>query len=383
MSRLVATASRRPGERGREFGRARAELVGASWAGYLEHFEAGGLCGREEVEAWGAEALAAVAAWAPHLAEEIEGIADGAGLGAAQVAALNARTEILAKVARRRRLPGRGECTVMVAVESEADGPLGAQTWDWHDEFATTWLVWGLEEESGMRVQTLTEAGVLAKLGVNSAGIAVLLNVLHHEDDASVALGVPIHALLRRILGESETIFDALRLLGSFAPAASSAVTLVAAEGGEGTALTAELRPGARPGYVLPDERGHLVHTNHFLSPGGEAGDLEPVVGPDSLFRFELMRRRAGHLTAPAGGEEMLAAFRSHLGGGGAVCCHPEPGAGLGDRYATLATVLVDPAAGRLRFADGGPCEAGPESWTEVFVPPNHPDQEVLDVRAN
>lgn len=369
--RLVRTAASEPGERGLEFGRLRAEQVRASWQGYLAHFENGGYAGRAEIEEWGEEALAAVAVWWPQAAEEIEGIAGGAGLPAAALAAVNARTELLARVARR----GRGECSVIVALDAEGGRPLGAQTWDWHEEFADTWVVWGLEDAGGMRLQTVTEAGMLAKLGVNSAGLAVLLNVLHHEDDDSVPLSVPIHVLLRRVLAESETVFDAVRLLSAAPVSASSAVTLIAAEGGEDTALTAELRPGAAPGYVLPDAAGRLVHTNHFLAPAAVPGDREPTIGPDSLFRLEILRRRAARLSG-RGEEDLLGALSSHLGGGGAICCHPEDGAALGDRYGTLTTVVVDPAASRLRFVAGGPCEAAAADWTEVNAL-RTPNQEV------
>ncbi|MEZ5077366.1 MAG: C45 family peptidase [Solirubrobacterales bacterium] len=383
-SRLLVTAATAPGECGRELGRARAAEIGEGWRGYLRFFEADGLFGPAEIERWGGEALDAISAWAPELGEEIEGIAAGADLAPQIVAALNARTELLARVARARRIGhGRGECSVLVALEAEGGRPLGIQTWDWHEELGATWLVWGFETAAGMRVQTLTEAGILAKIGINSAGIAVLLNVLHHADDASVPTGVPIHVLLRRILAESESIFDAQRLLVSAPVAASSAVTMIAAEGSEETALTAELRPGGGPGFVLPDEHGVLVHTNHFLSPAAVPGDLEPVIGPDSLFRLELLRRRAVRLRGSHPGVgELLAPFASHLGRGGAICCHPEPGAGLGDRYATLVTVLVDPRAGRMRFAAGGPCKAEESGWTEVTVSvPN--SKEAPDVRTH
>ncbi|MGE0066579.1 MAG: C45 family autoproteolytic acyltransferase/hydrolase [Solirubrobacterales bacterium] len=378
MNRVVSTAATAAGARGAEFGRACAETIAATWSGYLQHFEAGELAGEAEIEDWGEEALAATAAWSPPLAEEIEGIARGAGLPAAALAAVNARTEILAMVSARRR----AECSVIAALDLDGGRPLAAQTWDWHQEFAGCWLVWGLTDgESGMRVQTLTEAGMLAKLGVNSAGVAALINVLHHESDGLLPLGVPIHVLMRRILAESETIFDALRLIASVQPSASTAITLLAAEGGEDTALTAELRPGAPPGYVLPTPEGLLTHTNHFLSPGGLVGDLEPLVGPDSMFRLEILRRRGARLRAPSGAE-LVGALSSHLGGGGAICCHPEPGAALGERYGTLATVVVDPVAGSMRVLAGGPCEAREEDWIEVFA--TQPQtQEVLDVRSD
>ena len=379
MNRLVRTEAGAPGARGLEFGRARAELVAATWDGYRRHLESGGLAGDEELGRWGEEVLAAIAAWRPALVEEIEGIAAGSGVPAPAVAAVNARTELLARVSRRRR----GECTVLASVAGDPGAPLAVQTWDWHEELAGCWLVWGfVEAGSGMRVQTLTEAGQLAKIGVNSAGLGLVINVLHHEADASVGLGVPIHVLLRTILAESETIFDAVRLIGAAPVAASSALTLVAAEAGEQTALTVELRPGAQPAYLLPDADGVLMHTNHFLAPGAVAGDLEPSVGPDSMFRLELLRRRARWPRPPAAAD-LVAALGSHFGAGGAICCHPEPGAELGERYGTLATVVVEPARGLLRFSDGGPCEAGENGWTEVFAAPENTTEEEKHVRAN
>ncbi len=376
-ARLVVTTATAPGERGREFGRARAAGVRECWDAYLRFFEGDGLFDRAAVEGWGGEALSAISAWAPELGEEIEGIAAGAGIAPEAVGALNARTELLAQVARARRSGGgRGECSVLVALEAAGGRPLGVQTWDWHEELSATWLVWGFETAAGMRVQTLTEAGILGKVGVNSAGLAVLLNVLHHADDALVPLGVPIHVLLRRILAEAETIFDAQKLIASAPMAASSAVTLIAAEAGEETALTAELRPGAAPGYVLPDAAGILVHTNHFLSPAAVPADLEPTIGPDSLFRYELLRRRAARLAGThPGPAELTAPFDSHLGRGGAICCHPEPGAAMGDRYMTLATVLVDPLEGRMRVTAGGPCQSRADHQQD--------HQEAIDVRTN
>ena len=108
-----------------------------------------------------------------------------------------------------------------------------------------------------MRLQTLTEAGMLAKLGVNSAGLGVLINVLHHESDGSVPPAVPIHVLMRRLLAESETIFDAVRLLAATPVSASTAVTLIAAEAGEDSGPDRGAAPGARrPATCCPTSGG-------------------------------------------------------------------------------------------------------------------------------
>ena len=130
-------------------------------------------------------------------------------------------------------------------------------------------------------------------------------------------------------------------------------------------ALTAEVFPGG-PGYLLPDDRGILVHTNHFLTIPGAWGDRENVIGPDSFFRYELLRRRLQHVT-PASAADLIGALSSHFGGGGAVCCHPDPDAELGARYATLATITIDVSAGAMTVQAGGPCHAGTDRWQSTL----------------
>ena len=79
------------------------------------------------------------------LAREIEGIADGAGLPVEHVAALNARTEVLALAA----AGGRGECSVAVVLDGEREGPVALQTWDWHEELAGSFHVLCIEHPDG------------------------------------------------------------------------------------------------------------------------------------------------------------------------------------------------------------------------------------------
>ncbi len=60
----------------------------------------------------------------------------------------------------------------------------------------------------------------------------------------------------------------------------------------------------------------------------------------------------------------MLAAMDSHRGGSGAICCHPAPERRFGDRWTTLATVVVEPARAELRVPAGGPCQRAAASTT-------------------
>ena len=94
-------------------------------------------------------------------------MAAGAGVPLKALLALNARTEVMAGV-------GPTECSVVGA------GGLLAQNWDWHPESATVIQI--VEHDQGWFV-TLTEAGILAKIGLNDAGLGVCLNLLRTTAD--------------------------------------------------------------------------------------------------------------------------------------------------------------------------------------------------------
>jgi isopenicillin-N N-acyltransferase-like protein len=333
-------------ERGRAFGETWRDEIRDTVAGYAELFA---LLGGVPLPLGpvGGEAHDAIARWAPQLAEEIDGIAQGAGMPTTHLAAINARTEILAGLG----ASHRGECSTAVFLGGVK--PLAVQTWDWYQRFAGNWLLWTIRLGNGRELQTLTEFGIVGKIAVNSSGLGVHFNLLRHRADHA-RIGVPVHVIARRAIEESHDLETALRLVGSAAVSASTALTFVATDGRDATALTAEMHPGG-PAYVLPDTDGLLVHTNHFLHPNALADDREPALGGDSFFRYELLRRRL-RASRPSTAEDIVAALASHLGGAGALCVHPQPDAPLDESFATLATVVLDVEAGKIHARAGGPC---------------------------
>lgn len=357
-----------PRARGAEFGAAHGERIAANVDAYRRLFARAAGGAPLDVEALGGEALAAIASFAPALHEEILGMADGAGLAPELLGAVNARTELLAVAGRlgRERAAGggagengaapappvRGECSTAVKLSVDGTPPLTVQTWDWYEELAGGWLVWEVPHPDGRRTTTLTEYGIVGKAGVNDRGIGLHFNILHHERDGAT-VGVPVHVAGRAMLDGASDVNQALLALHAADVSASSCLTVVSAEGG-GCAVCVELHPGG-PGHMLPDERGLLLHTNHFLSQPAAAGDTEPREAPDTLIRLDLLRRRLHGRERLTGGE-LRAAFDSHAGGGGALCCHPDTTLAPEARYATLATVELDVAAGTLRALPGGPC---------------------------
>ena len=114
---------------------------------------------------------------------ELQGSANGAGVDVRELLAVNARTELTS---------GRHECSVIGA------GDVLAQNWDWHPDLQESTVLWIVRENGGW-FATLTEAGMLAKIGMNDAGLGVCLNLLRCSTDGGLD-GTPIHLLMRRTL---------------------------------------------------------------------------------------------------------------------------------------------------------------------------------------
>lgn len=339
--RFVSTA-REPLVRGREFGETWASRVAATVDGYRDLFAR---AGTNDLRAPGARALAAVEAWAPDCAAEIVGIAQGAGLPVTDIAAINARTEILAGTT------AGGECSTVVALGAEGTEPVAAQNWDWYAGLADNWLEWEIPFASGGRTTTLTEFGIVGKIGVNDRGVGCLFNILHHRSDGG-ADGVPVHVIARRLLDEAGTVTAALELIGSARVSASTTLTVVGGTQAGRTAVAAELWPQG-PGHVLPESDGLLLHTNHFLTRPGDLGDTEPRTAPDTLVRYEVLRRRLTGRGTDLTAAQALDALSDH---GGGVCVHAPDG--RADAFQTLAAVRIDFATRALRIVPGPPCRA-------------------------
>ena len=331
----------RPGDRGRAFGRANAGAVAHAAGRYRVLFRAVAGLGDEEVRALALAAGEAVAARHPELVEEMAGVAAGAGVDEAAVLALNARTEILAGA-------GPPECS---AVAMTAPGAcLMAQNWDWHPDLAPARVVWLVEDPELGWWCTLTEAGILAKIGMSGRGVGVLLNLLLTTADGGPG-GMPVHLLIRLVLAHAAGVDAAREILGGHPVTASSTVTV----GTPGAATAFELTPGGLAA-VGPGARGLLAHTNHCLVEPQAGTDRVPREYPGSVLR--LPEVRAALASAPATLAAVRAALASHANAPLSVCAHEVPGLPLRERRATLASVAMDLAARRMWVADGAPCVA-------------------------
>jgi isopenicillin-N N-acyltransferase like protein len=301
-----------------------------------------------DVDLWGERAWNSIRTLAPEHGDEIAGIAEGAGRPVREIAAVNARTELLVAA----NPTGVSECSTVVALPPGRP-PVAVQTWDWYDAMSDGWLHWRIPYPDGRVVDTVTEFGMLAKIGVNDRGVAVMLNMLHHKGDADAAatetVGHPVHLLSRAILERADTLADAVRITAAARTTASTSLTVVDRAG---AAASIELFPTG-PGLLEPTD-GLLVRTNHFVSDAGRDGCLASTLGASTeLRRAHLLE--AFTRAAPRTADDVLAAMRHHHPDGG-VCAHVDESVEPALRHRTLATVCIDVAGSRIDVRAGGPC---------------------------
>ncbi|MGI0520892.1 peptidase C45 [Microbacterium maritypicum] len=353
-----------PIERGRDIGTAFGAEIRKSARLYLDFFEMRGLP-ESSVRSIADHSFAALAAWSPRLADELIATAEAAEVERWQLAALNARTEVLAAIAPDRE----GECSTAIWAPVGPNAPQTMQTWDWHDSLCPSGLMLeltpGTAPETGRpvgKVRLFTELGVLGKIGVNDAGIGVHFNILHHESNRSDG-GVPVHAIARRILDEARTIAEAEAIARSATVSASTVISVVSRADESPRAVSLELSP-AGVATVLPNADGWLLHTNHFLDPVLAVGEAT-LDRSTTFLRFDhLVTQSPGLADLPV--RERARTFAGEAGKNAPVCFVPNPADPPHEQWTTLLTISLDLEEGRLDFSAGSPAHLA-EQGAERF----------------
>src|SRR5262249_12788572 len=131
--------------------------------------------------------------------EEIRGIASGGGKSVEDIMALKVRREGM--LAARSAL---AECTAYAASgwATIDRHTLTAQNWDRVPTVADACILLVVKQPGRPSIVTLVEAGLVAKIGCNAAGLGVCANVLVCDRDRTAA-GVPVHLILRRTLSSA------------------------------------------------------------------------------------------------------------------------------------------------------------------------------------
>jgi len=308
-----------------------------------------------------ARIAARIASAYPRITEEMRALAEGADVPFEDIVAINARSELLHVSFGKRRadVDDVDGCTSAVVLPTTArEGHmLHAHNWDWRDECAEVSIVLKIVPDAGPSMLLFTEAGVMACVGLNNAGLAVTTNHLECELDGQRG-GLPNPIVRRQVLAQ-----------GSFGAAIE---TVLRAERGASIGFLISHREGEAVGleatpdqvFWLSPEDELLVHANHFVSTPARVAvrDTGLLTSTDSLYRDSRVRR---HLTKHRGRvtlSTLQAAFQDRFGAPRAVCRSPVQGKST----ATVATVIMDTTAQIMWVA---PRPYGPHKFTEYRLP--------------
>ncbi|MEV0529425.1 C45 family peptidase [Streptomyces sp. NPDC050439] len=353
-----------PAARGRQYGEAVRPQLHAALAYYEEAFGQSSGLTWDQVTARATRWLEPVRDYAPHLLEEMRGIAEGAGVTLPDILALNARGEVIydrsfadmrAKETETDEEPADG-CTSFAAYgEASGDGHVWAgQNWDWRAGVADTVVMLRIVQPPHPTLIMQVEAGQIGRQGANSAGIALNANGLGGR--FSDAIGLP-QTVVRRSVLDQHTITDALDVLcRTRAHIASNALLTCR----EGFAVDLETTPAGH-GWMYPTD-GLLVHGNHYQAgvPAAIAAHYRPM-SSDSLVRVPRAEQGLGALRSSTGADEsrkiIKQAMSDHLGHPESLCTHPDPRRPEVKHWSTLVSSCVDLTVGDYHVTAGTPCD--------------------------
>ncbi|KAK7027326.1 hypothetical protein VNI00_015289 [Paramarasmius palmivorus] len=266
----------------------------------------------------------------PDIYAEMEGIAEGAELDILDIVALNARSEIALGLF-------SDGCTSL-GWKLPAGDVLLAQNWDWTPRVKDNLAMVSINQPDRPKIYMVTEAGLVGKIGFNSAGVGVCLNAIRAHPTDSCKL--PIHVVLRVCL-EALSVQNAIDQIESLGSVASSQHILIADSTGP---LALELSPVGNT-YIPPNELGYVTHTNHFIK--NRRVVEPPWVGVGSHERLERLNQLMDELFMRGGPTDVSGAilrdrvFADTFNAPASICCQENPEKPIETRSCTLFCIVI------------------------------------------
>lgn len=279
----------------------------------------------------------------PRYLEELQGIAEGAGVEFDDLAVLNAMEAVSMDALHLTK------CTSMaVNEERTADGHvLVAHNEDWLPEDEADVYVLHASPNDEPPFLAMTYGGLLPNIGFNAAGIAQCCDSVYPNDSR---IGIPRVVVSRAVLSAT-TPGEAIGHM--LVPHRAAGYNhLLVHESGE----LYNVEVSARRFAILSAEDGFVVHTNHYLDPQMQAIESEP----DELIGTRIRYFRAQRLlkSTPLHTVKSLQVIqRDHINHPNSICNHAVEDLVPLDREKTINALVIDLTSRALHIAWGNPCE--------------------------
>jgi isopenicillin-N N-acyltransferase-like protein len=281
--------------------------------------------------------------YAPHMVEELRGTAEAARVTLEDLMLLQVRNQLQPEA--------DAACTSLALAGGEREsGGLVAQNWDNHPELHPVTIVLTRRPKDGPALMTVTQAGLIAYIGFNAAGIGLCLNTLPAP---SRSVGVPHYFTVRGIY-EADSLPAAVHAVERAERAIPANIMMITPQG------PADLEVTLGGVHVLAGSS--LGHANHCRHP-----ELLAINDqfPELIQSHARQRRIDGLLSelSPGGRlEEVKRILRDHSGHPRSICRHvnEDPGTGF---WETIFSVIIEPGERRMLISRGTPCQNPYETY--------------------
>jgi len=284
--------------------------------------------------------------YSPDMMEELRGMADGSRVPIDDLMLLQVRNQF--------RPEPSGGCTSLSLSGRVAGNhsSLVAQNWD-HDPGLDPFTIILTRRPTGKpALMNITQAGLIAYIGFNDAGIGLCLNTLPAP---SREVGVPHYFTVRGIY-ESNSLQGAVAAVKRAERAIPANIMLTTPQG------PADLEVTLENVCVLTDDGGVVTHTNHCLHSSLLAVNEK---FPELIESYPRMRRIDALLRAGSGPMAMDAvkkALADHDNYPFSICRHPNDDAQTGF-WQTVFSVIIEPQKRQMHVTRGTPCNHPYETY--------------------
>jgi isopenicillin-N N-acyltransferase-like protein len=280
------------------------------------------------------------------LLEELDGMAESSRVPFEELMLLQVRNQL--------RPDADAGCTSLSLASPAvaAQGTIVAQNWDNDPALDPFTIVLTRKPTGKPALVNLTQAGLIAYIGFNDAGIGVCLNTLPAP---SREVGVPHYFTVRGIY-EADSLDGAVNAVRRAQRAIPANIMLATPQG------PADLEVTLEDVHVLVAEQGQVTHANHCKHPELLAvNDAFP-----QLIESQPRQQRIDKLLSAAGGpfglEAVKAALQDHEDYPRSICRHAndDPQTGY---WQTVFSVIIEPDQQRMHVSRGTPCEHPYETY--------------------
>ena len=302
---------------------------------------------RERAYAIGRQSIPFVERYSPHLLEELRGIEQSSGVSLDELMLMQTRNQMHEE--------GDAGCTSFTidANASTAGHALVGQNWDNDPAQDPFTIILTRRPDDAPATMTITQAGLIAYIGLNDRGIGVCMNTL----PAPIrGIGVPHYFILRCIF-ETDSLDAAAAAVVRAERAIPGNLILATPDGPADFEITVDDL------HILrEDGSGRVAHTNHCVHP-----DLVPInnLFPE-LIQSHPRKARIEHLfddeDLPVSLENIKRSLRDHDGYPESICRHANdhPTSGY---WTSVFSVIIEADTGRMHATRGNPCQAPYETY--------------------